>query len=332
MTWHEDIPKVELHLHLEGAIPLPALWKLIQKYGGDPSVENTRALERRFQYRDFPHFIETWLWKNGFLKEYEDFTYIAEAVARDLAAQNIRYAEAFFSPRDFALHGLETQGLAEAIRRGLSKVSNIEVALVADLVRNYGPAQGMRTLTELVEVTELGVVGIGIGGREDEYPPEPFRPVYEEARRHGFRTSAHAGEAAGPASVWGAIESLEVDRIGHGTRAAEDERLVAHLAEQGIPLELCPTSNVKTGVVDAIDAHPARYFFERGVIVTVNTDDPKMFGNSLAGEYRLLEERLGFSRAEIEQVIMNAVRVSWLPEDRKRVLAETISRETGAIV
>ena len=122
MDWFERIPKVEIHLHLEGAIPLDALWRLIEKYGGDPSVPDPAALARRFEYRDFPHFIDTWLWKNEFLREYEDFTWIAEAVARDLARQNVRYLEAFYSPPDFSHHGLETQRLTEAVRSGLSRV------------------------------------------------------------------------------------------------------------------------------------------------------------------------------------------------------------------
>lgn len=134
-TWFERVPKVELHLHLEGAIPYEALWQLIQKYGGEPSVPTLSALQQRFEYRDFPHFIDTWVWKNQFLREYKDFTFIARHVAQDLKQQNIRYVEAFYSPGDFARSGLKTQQLTEAIRRGLSQVSGIEVALVADLQR-----------------------------------------------------------------------------------------------------------------------------------------------------------------------------------------------------
>ncbi len=324
MSWFDRVPKVELHLHLEGAIPLEALWELMRKYGGDPSVPDLAALERRFEYRDFPHFIETWLWKNEFLRELEDFTFIAEAVARDLERQNVRYVEAFYSPPDFAHHGLEAQRLTEAVREGLSRVSGIEVALVADLVRNYGPDRGARTLAEVREVKELGVVGIGIGGSEERFPPEPFAAVFEEARRAGFRTSAHAGEAAGAGSVWGAIRSLRVDRIGHGTRAGEDEALLGHLAEHRIPLEMCPLSNVCTGVVPSLGDHPVRRYFERDIPVTINTDDPKMFGSSLAEEYRLLVERLGFSRREIRSLITGAVGVSWLEEQRKRELLASI--------
>jgi adenosine deaminase len=327
VNWFERVPKVELHLHLEGAIPLDALWELVEKHGGDPSIPDLEALERRFEYRDFPHFIETWIWKNGFLREYQDFTFIAEAVARDLAGQNIRYVEAFFSPTDFARHGLETQKLAEAIRTGLDRVPRVEVALVADLVRDGGPARAAVTLAQVKEVQNLGVVGIGIGGSEQAFPPEPFAEVYEEARRLGFHTSAHAGEAAGAESVWGAIRSLGVDRIGHGTRAEEDGALLDYLAEHKIPLEMCPISNLRTGVVPCFEAHPVRRYFERGIVVAINTDDPKMFGNSLAEEYQRLEDRLGFSRDEVRTLILQGIRASWLPEGRKAQLGEEFCQD-----
>jgi adenosine deaminase len=327
VNWFERVPKVELHLHLEGAIPLDALWELVEKHGGDPSIPDLEALERRFEYRDFPHFIETWIWKNGFLREYQDFTFIAEAVARDLAGQNIRYVEAFFSPTDFARHGLETQKLAEAIRTGLDRVPRVEVALVADLVRDGGPARAAVTLAQVKEVQNLGVVGIGIGGSEQAFPPEPFAEVYEEARRLGFHTSAHAGEAAGAESVWGAIRSLGVDRIGHGTRAEEDGALLDYLAEHKIPLEMCPISNLCTGVVPCFEAHPVRRYFERGIVVAINTDDPKMFGNSLAEEYQRLEDRLGFSRDEVRTLILQGIRASWLPEGRKAQLGEEFCQD-----
>lgn len=324
MDFYDRVPKVELHLHLEGAIPLEALWTLIEKYGGDPEVPDLAALERRFEYRDFPHFIDTWLWKNRFLRELEDFTFIAEAVARDLARQNIRYVEAFYSPPDFADQGLKPQALTAAIRAGLDRVPEIEIALVADLVRNYGPERAARTLAAVREVRDLGVVGIGLGGSEDAFPPEPFAPVFAAARRAGFHTSAHAGEAAGAESVWGAIRALGVDRIGHATRAAEDETLVDYLAEHRIPLEMCPLSNLRTGVVASLDEHPVRRFFDRGLLVTVSTDDPKMFGNTLAEELRLLETRFGMRRDEVRTVITNAVRCSWLDDPGKARLRSEI--------
>lgn len=325
--WLHRLPKVEIHLHLEGAIPYEALWELVQKYGGDSTCPNMEALRQRFQFKDFPHFIETWIWKNRFLREYDDFSFIAEAVARDLAQQNIRYVEAFYSPGDFARHGLGVQGLTEAIRAGLNRVPSIQVQLVADLIRDFGPEQAAVTLEAVNEVRGEGVVGIGIGGSEHAHPPEPFADVYARARQLGFRTSAHAGEAAGAESVWGAIRSLRVDRIGHGTRAAEDAALVGHLAESRLPIELNPISNVRTGVVPSIAQHPAKRYFDAGLLVSVNTDDPKMFHNSLVDEYEQLHHQLGISRADILQLILNGIESAWLLTEQKDKLRQQFEQD-----
>ncbi len=321
MTWYRRLPKIELHIHLEGAIPHEALFDLIQKYGGDPSVPDVAALAKRFEYRDFSQFIEAWSWKNQFLRRYEDFTHVAELTARDLAEQNIRYAELFFSPSLFIRHGLEVQELTHAIRAGLSRTPEIEIALVADLVRDYGPESEMATVRKLNEVRSEGVIGIGIGGSEHEFPPEQFESVFAEARRMGFRTNAHAGEAAGPRSIWAALRCLHVERIGHATRACEDPELLDYLAQHRVPVELCPISNIRTGVVRTIAMHPIRDYFRRGLLISINTDDPKMFSTSLAQEYELLEREGGFSRKEICALILLGIESSWLPEDRKQSLA-----------
>jgi adenosine deaminase len=325
--WFERVPKVELHLHIEGAIPLPALWELVKKYGGDREVATPAALEERFRYRDFDHFLDAWMWKNRFLCELDDFAFIAEAVARHLRSQNVRYVEAFYSPPDFA--GLEVGGITAAMRAGIARVPDIEIALIADVVRNYGPERAGRTLDALVEVRDQGVIGIGIGGSEAPCPPEPFAAVYERARALGFRTTAHAGEGAGPASIWGAIRALQVERIGHGTRAAEDPALVAHLAEKRIPLEMCPISNVRTAVVPDLGAHPIRRYVEQGLLVTVNTDDPAMFQTALAHEYRELQRVHGFTHAEIRALIDNAVEASWLAAEGKARLRALLAADPG---
>lgn len=327
MTWYSKLPKVELHVHLEGAIPHGALFDLIRKYGGDPSLPDVTALARRFEYKNFAQFIEAWSWKNQFLREYEDFSHIAELTARDMANQNIRYAEMFFSPSLFVRHGLEVQELTHAVRIGLSRVTEIEISLIADLVRDYGPESEMTTLKRLNEVKGDCVIGIGIGGSEHEFPPEPFKSLYEEARLMDFHVNAHAGEAAGPGSIWGAIRHLHVERIGHGTRAHEDPELLDYLREHRIPLELCPMSNVCTGVVSAIAEHPIREYFERGLLISVNTDDPMMFGTALDKEYELLVQECGFTRQEICRLILLGVESSWLSEDRKKLLATSFEKE-----
>jgi adenosine deaminase len=320
------MPKVEIHLHIEGAIPLPALWELVSKYGkGD--VRTMADLEERFRYRDFPHFLSTWMWKNGFLREYEDFTFVASAVAFDLAEQNLRYVEAFHSPGDFAvLHGLEVARVTEAVRRGLDREKGrIEVRLIADLTRDFGPERGAAWLSEIAGASEMRIAGIGIGGSEHDFPPEPYREVYREARRLGLRTTAHAGEAAGPESVWGALRALEVDRIGHGTRAIEDPALVAHLKERRIPVEMCPISNLRTGVVADLTRHPIRAFFDQGLLVSVNTDDPRMFGTTLEAEYLALAEHLGFRLEEIRRLVENAIDSTWAEEETRARLRQELS-------
>jgi adenosine deaminase len=327
MTWYERVPKIELHVHLEGAIPHEALFDLIRKYGGDPSVPDVSSLAARFEYQGFPQFIEAWTWKNQFLREYEDFTHIARLMAQDMAAQNIRYAEVFFSPSLFVRHGLVVQEIARAVRAGLSSVPEIEIALIADLVRDYGAEAEMVTLAALTEVKDEGIVGVGIGGSEHEYPPALFSRLFAKAKAAGFRLNAHAGEAAGPQSIWDAIRKLGVGRIGHGTRAYEDPELVEYLIEQRIPLEICPMSNVRTGVVRSFPEHPIRRFFDAGMQVSVSTDDPKMFQTCLADEYRLLVEEADFSRRDIRELVLAAVQAAWLPQERKEALAAEIVRD-----
>jgi len=329
VTWYEELPKIELHVHLEGAIPYRALFDLLQKYGGDPSIPNLDALKKRFEFKDFQQFIEAWSWKNQFLREYEDFEYIARLTASDLANQNIRYAEMFFSPSLFVRHGLKVNELTHAVRKGLSKVPEIEVSLIADLVRDYGPEFEMKTLKELNDVREYGVIGIGIGGSEHQFPPGPFETLFYNARQLGFHTNAHAGEAAGPRSIWEAINRLHVQRIGHGTRVLEDPQLLAHIADNKIPLELCPISNVRTGVVNHISEHPIKKYYQQGLMISVNTDDPKMFNTSLADEYRILVKECGFSRRDICQILLTAIESSWLPREKKMSLVKVFQQSSS---
>lgn len=318
--WLAALPKVELHLHLEGAIPLPALLQLIEKHGGDPDVASLDDLRRRLTYSDFPAFIEAWIWKNGYLREQEDFSLIAEAMARELKSQNILYAEVFFSPTRFSQHGLTPQGLATAIRTGLDRVDGVTVRLIADLVRDHGPDEAERTLARIEEVRDQGIVGIGIGGSEHLFPPEPFAAVYEEARRRGFRTSAHAGEAAGPESVRGAVEALRVDRIGHGIRAVEDPAVMDLLAERQVPIEVCPLSNVATGVVAEIGSHPVPELWRHGLMLTINTDDPGMFHNTLVDDFTALHDCFGFGADDIRTLTLNAIAASWQDEADKTAM------------
>ena len=325
--WLASLPKVELHVHLEGSIPIDALWELVVKYGGDKEIPNKEALGSKFQYKDFPHFIQTWVWKNQFINQYEDLEFIAEHVARDWAAQNIKYVETFCSPGDFHKKGLETQKILEAIRTGLDKVRGIKVNIVPDMIRDFGPERAADVLEDVHEARSLGLIGVGIGGSEQAFPPEPFERVYERARELEFKTSAHAGEAAGSESIWGAIKVLEVDRIGHGTRAIEDPALIEYLSTKKIPIELNPISNVKTAVIPSIESHPVRTYWDAGIPISINTDDPKMFGNSLADEFEALQTHHGFTNDEIKSVILQGIETSWLDEEEKVMLQKQFESE-----
>jgi adenosine deaminase len=319
------LPKTELHLHLEGAIPKDAFLGLIHKYGGADQVPDLAGLNARLQYRDFTHFLASWIWMTGYLREYQDFTRIARGVATELMTQGVRYAEIFYSPSLFRRHGLTLQGITTAVRSGFDAVKGAPaVRLILDLSRNEGPELGLRLVEEAAEVAaETGIVGLGLGGPELEFPPEPYTGVYRRAGELGLHRVAHAGEAAGPESVWGAIRALGSERIGHGVRSIEDAELVAHLSERRIPLEICPTSNLRTGVVQSIERHPIRRLFEAGVPITLSSDDPTFFGADILDEYRLLRDVLGFSDAELVLIARTGFEHAFAsPEERAGMLAE----------
>lgn len=316
-------PKIELHLHLEGAIPLDTLWDLIEKYGGDAAVNGRDALVDHLQYTSFPHFIDTWVWMNGYIRSYEDFEHVAAGVAAGLASQNIIYAEASFSPTDFARHDLIPQEIALAIRRGLDRVDGTQVVLNCDLVRDTGPERARGTLAMVSEVREeADVRGITIGGSEHAFPPGLFIDVYRDARARGLRLTAHAGEAAGPESVRSALDDLGVERIGHGVRCVEDPTLVARIVDDRVPLEVCPTSNLRTGVVGSWEEHPVGTLLAAGAFVTISSDDPTFFHSSVADDLREVAERFS---ADPRQLTENAITASWMTDDERARVGSAVA-------
>ena len=210
--------------------------------------------------------------------------------------------------------------ITTAIRRGLDRVRDINVKLIADVVRDSSVSQAMHTLETVAELRDYGVIGIGLGGSEQSHPPEKMTTVFARARQLGLHTTVHAGEAAGAPSIWGAIHTLHAERIGHAARATEDPSLCAYLRQTQLPLEMCPLSNMRTGVVATFADHPVVEFIRQGMLVTINTDDPKMFNNTLADEYTLLMTEGGLHEADICALIDNAIRASWLSDAEKTAL------------
>jgi len=329
------IPKVELHLHMEGAIPLHILLKSIKKSGREPVIKNLDDLKSKFVYRDFSHFIELWTWKNSFVEKVEDFEEISYEVLRELSLQNVAYVEATYSPGDYWRQGLSVQGITENIIKGKGsafKDFNIRCELICDLIRDHGPELGLRYLNEVTPYLGMGVIGIGLGGTEELFPCEFYENVFREARDRGFRITVHAGETAGPESIRSAIEKLGAQRIGHGTRAIEDPGLVSFLKVNGIPLEICIVSNVGTGVVANVESHPIKDYYHQNLRVTVNSDDPVMFDTTTSAEYRMLAERLGFSINDLRKVSLNGVKASFLGEEEKSRLMRTFEKEWDSII
>lgn len=320
------LPKIELHVHLEGYIPVETLWELIKKYNGDKDLGNIDNLRERFKYKDFHHFLDTWIWKDQYIREYEDITFFADSVAHDLKLQNIKYAEMHFTPVGFLAKNLKTNQVIEAIKKGFKNhLDDITIYLIADICRNCDVKTVDTVLDEIIALKESSVLGIGLGGDEKNYPPHLFKNSFEKAKRHGLMTTAHAGESAGSESIWGAIKELKTDRIGHGTRAYEDAKLIDYLKETQLPIEMCPLSNLRTKVVENIKEHPIKKYFDMGLNISVNTDDPKMFNNSLAEEYITLITEFGFSLSDIKTMIHDTIHSSWCKESMKEELLKKVN-------
>ena len=324
-TFLHNLPKIELHVHLEGAIPLDVLWQLSQKYRLDANVDSLAGLKSKFRYKNFTQFIDTWIWIGKHLQEYEDYSLIASAVSEDLQGQGIRYAEIFYSPtRDSAKH-LDPQRITEAIVEGFEEVSNgIKLKLIADIVRDNGPGEAMEMVERLGEMQSMGPVGIGIGGSEHLFPARTYAAVFKKAREYGLRTTAHAGEAAGSESIWEALKVLQVERIGHGIRAMEDPSLMQYLKEKQIPIELCPTANLRTGVVNSIYDHPVKAFYEMGLNIFLNSDDPKMFNTSLCNEYQIVMKAFNFNLRDVRSLTENAIASAWFDDQMKSRMKDAV--------
>jgi adenosine deaminase len=328
------IPKVELHVHLEGAIPLPTLLAFVRRAGAEPEIRTVDELRARLAYPDFQGFLETWVWKNSFIAEVEDFAGMAYDVLAGLHAQNVPYVEMHYSPGDYRDRGFTVDDVTGAVLAGASRARDdfgIRCALIADLLWGADVEESWRWMEDATPYLGRGVVAVGLGGSEGKSPARAYAELFREARRRGFRLTAHAGGALGPASVRAVIDELGVERIGHGVRAVEDPALLELLKERRIPLEVCVTSNVMTGVYPSASAHPIRSLVEAGVTVTVNSDDPTMFHTTLSDEYLILLQDLGFGFADLRTLSLNGVDASFLPEAEKAPLRAKFEEEWEAL-
>jgi adenosine deaminase len=330
IEFSQRMPKVELHVHLEGSILPGTLLKLAERNSIELPYQTIEGLQEFYRFRDFTHFVEIYWLITGCLRTAEDYQLVAYEFGRERARQNIRYCEATFSMSTNAeMTGLPWQTILETLNEGRAIARSefgVDWQWVFDIVRNMPESQERLTQMAL-EARPMGVVALGLGGSEAEFPPELFVESFERSHKAGMHSVPHAGEISGPASVWTAINLLHADRIGHGIRSSEDPGLLEYLRHKQIPLEVCPTSNIALGVYDDYAHHPLRKLWDMGLLVTVNSDDPPMFNTSLNQEYQVLVEHFGFNIEELEKISLNALRASFLSEAEKAALEEEFRSE-----
>ncbi|MBY8879484.1 adenosine deaminase [Actinacidiphila acidipaludis] len=320
------LPKAELHVHHVGSASPRIVAELAARHPDSAVPDDPAALAEYFTFRDFAHFIDVYLSVVDLIRDAEDVRLLTFEVARDMARQNIRYAELTVTPYSSTHRGIPGEAFMEAIedaRKAAEAELGVTLRWCFDIPGEAGLQSAEETTRLALGLQPEGLVSFGLGGPEIGVPRPQFKPYFDQARAAGLHSVPHAGETTGPETIWDALRELGAERIGHGTSAAQDRRLLEHLAERRIPLEVCPTSNIATRAVRVLDEHPIRDMVAAGVLVTVNSDDPPMFGTDLNTEYAVAARLLGLDRAGVAALAKNAVEASFMdPAGRARLAAE----------
>jgi aminodeoxyfutalosine deaminase len=311
-----SLPKAELHLHLEGSIDPATLLELKKRHGRMGTLAEVEAL---YRFTDFTGFLLAFKSVTEELQTAEDYELITYRLMERLKADNVLHAEVYVSVGVCLWRKQNFDSIYAGLERGRERGEHdfgVSLLWIFDAVRQFGTDKAQQVAELAVRHKDPSVVGFGIGGDERQAAPELFRDVYAYAATNGLRLTAHAGETAGPGSVWGAL-NLPAERIGHGFTASQDPELVETLSTRQVPVEICITSNLKTGVCPTITEHPVRNYFDQGVMVTLNTDDPAMFGTSLSREYQLAQDTFGFTDEHLRELARNSFEASFLPAEKK---------------
>lgn len=312
-----SLPKAELHLHLEGSVEPATLLELRQRHGM-PGAE-PGEVERLYDYHDFNGFLMAFKAVTEHLQKPEDWELITYRLMQRLRSENVVHAEAYVSVGVCHWQGKDFDSIFEALERGRMQGERdfgVSLLWIFDATRHFGPERAQHVAETAVRYRDRNVVAFGIGGDERRAGPELFRDTFAYARDHGLHVVAHAGETTGPESIWGAM-NLKAERIGHGLTAWYDRELMAELVQRQIPVEVSVTSNLRTGCCRNVQEHPLKMYFDTGIMVTLNSDDPGIFGTSLGREYQLAQDAFGFTNEQLRELARNSFEASFLPAEKK---------------
>jgi adenosine deaminase len=325
--WVAELPKVELHVHVEGSIRPETVLRLARKNGVELPTTTIEGLREFYRFRDFPHFVEVYVAVTRCIQDADDLRTVFLEFADGQAEQNIVYTEATYTASTVESHcGIPWPDQLDAFRDAMQEARNrhgCDVRLVLDIVRGQSTAEAFRTLEWVSGALEAGVCALGLAG-EERRGTAAYAEVFREAVRRNVPVTAHAGETCGPESVAETVDVCRPARIGHGVRAIEDPEVLARLVDRGTVLEVCPTSNVCLGVAPSLAAHPLPRLVERGVQTVVGSDDPPMFGTTLSGELVACADELGLGRAWVAEAQVRAAHASFLPAPERARLAQRV--------
>jgi len=335
MSFVSRLPKIELHVHLEGSVQPETLRELAAAKGRQMrETEDWISARHRqgYHYGNFREFLEAFKLVTLLLETPGDYALATRRLVEGLAKQNVKYAEVIFAAGVVLWKKQPLDAIFEAIAAAAEEERprcGVRVNWIFDAIRHFGVEHAREVLSWAARLRSQGVVALGIGGDEERGPAELFPDVFREARDQGLHAVAHAGEVCGPESVRKAVELLFAERIGHGLSAVRDPAVLALLRERQIPLEVCLTSNVATGVLARLEDHPLPKFLDAGLVVTLNSDDPAMFGTSLEREFEQAASLFSLSRATLAQLCKNAANSTFLPEEAKQGLLAEIAGVTA---
>ncbi len=322
------LPKAELHIHIEGSLEPELMFELAKNNGVDIAYRSAAEVRAAYAFTDLQSFLDLYYDGARVLVEQDDFYALAFAYARTASAQNVRHAEVFFDPQTHTDRGVSFETVITGLRRAFEDAHRqfgMTSKLIPCFLRHLSAESALETLEQALPFKDW-IVAVGLDSSELGHPPTKFAHVFEEARRHGFETVAHAGEEGPPDYIAQALDLLHVSRIDHGVRCLEDPDLVERLRRERIPLTVCPLSNVKLGVFPTLGDHNLVELLDAGLCVSLNSDDPAYFGGYIEDNFLAAQEALGLSRSQLRLLSRNAFEASFLDEDAKQVLIAELDR------